>query len=50
MISFDKFRGCLLGLAIGDALGAPGEFMSDIPIIVDMIQNPRRNVTTWHMD
>ena len=24
----DKFQGCLLGLAIGDALGAPVEFMS----------------------
>ncbi|MHA1748831.1 MAG: ADP-ribosylglycohydrolase family protein [Promethearchaeota archaeon] len=24
----DKYRGCLLGLAIGDALGAPIEFMS----------------------
>ena len=23
----DQFRGCLLGLAVGDALGAPLEFM-----------------------
>lgn len=27
-MSLDKIRGCLLGLAIGDALGAPVEFMS----------------------
>lgn len=24
----DKFRGCLVGLAVGDALGAPAEFLS----------------------
>ena len=23
-----KYQGCLLGLAIGDALGAPAEFLS----------------------
>jgi ADP-ribosylglycohydrolase len=26
----DRFRGCILGLAIGDALGHPTEFVSDI--------------------
>ncbi len=24
----DQYRGCLIGLAVGDALGAPGEFLS----------------------
>ena len=27
-MSLEQIRGCLLGLAIGDALGAPVEFMS----------------------
>ena len=30
--ALDKFRGCLLGVAIGDALGAPVEFLSDAEI------------------
>lgn len=28
----DRYRGCLLGGAVGDALGAPVEFMSDVEI------------------
>lgn len=31
--NLDRFRGCLLGGAVGDALGAPVEFMSRIEII-----------------
>ncbi|NUP04781.1 MAG: ADP-ribosylglycohydrolase family protein [Polyangiaceae bacterium] len=30
----DRFRGCLLGLAIGDALGHPTEFVASVPDIV----------------
>ena len=29
----DRFQGCLLGLAVGDALGAPVEGMSEVEII-----------------
>ncbi|NIS63715.1 MAG: hypothetical protein GTO05_00950, partial [Gemmatimonadales bacterium] len=28
----DRYRGCLLGLAVGDALGAPVEFLTDTAI------------------
>ena len=37
----DKFRGCLVGLAIGDALGAPVEMMasSDIRLYYRWIDN-----------
>lgn len=28
-ISFDKFKGCLFGLAVGDALGYPNEFIKN---------------------
>ncbi len=26
----DRFRGCLVGLAVGDALGHPTEFISSV--------------------
>lgn len=32
MISFDKFKGCLYGVAVGDALGYPNEFKNIHPL------------------
>ena len=52
MINFDKFKGCLLGLAIGDALGMPLEFKknrSSVPVI-DMIQRRLVRFTNWTVD
>ena len=48
-ISFDKFKGCLFGLAVGDALGYPNEF---IKIVTDMIQRPGKSYMagTWTDD
>ena len=45
-ISFDKFKGCLFGLAVGDALGYPNEF---IKIVTDIIQRPGKSYMagTW---
>ena len=39
----DRYRGCLLGLAIGDALGAPVEFYSR-----DQIKSEFGTVTEYH--
>lgn len=36
-VSFDKFKGCFIGLAVGDALGYPVEFKQHDNIISDMI-------------
>ena len=33
----DRFRGCLLGLAIGDAVGTTNEFTTNPPPITDMV-------------
>ena len=45
-ISFDKFKGYLFGLAVGDALGYPNEF---IKIVTDIIQRPGKSYMagTW---
>lgn len=37
MDTIDRFRGCLLGLAIGDAVGATNEFTTNPPPIDDMV-------------
>ena len=52
-ISFDKFKGCLFGLAVGDALGYPNEFIKNRNYIVtDMIQRPGKSYMagTWTDD
>jgi ADP-ribosyl-[dinitrogen reductase] hydrolase len=39
----DRFRGCLLGLAAGDAVGMPVQFRprGSFPPLTDMVDNPR---------
>ncbi len=52
----DRFRGCLLGLAVGDAVGAPFEGLSgetifrDFPPISKHIANPEIDVLTYTDD
>ena len=39
MNQFDRFRGCLLGLAVGDAVGTTVEFKEkgSLPEVTDML-------------
>ena len=52
MITFDKFKGCLLGLAVGDALGMPLEFKKErsSELVTDMIQRWMVRFTNWYLD
>lgn len=52
MISFDKFKGCLYGVAVGDALGYPNEFKKHTSIVTDMIQREGKSYLpgTWTDD
>lgn len=46
MVDVDRFRGCLLGLAVGDALGAPVEALprGAFSPVLDMIPAPDRGL------
>lgn len=54
MISYDKFKGCLFGLATGDALGYPLEFKkkNDNLFVTEMIQRNGKSYPagTWTDD
>ncbi len=53
MLSYDKFCGCLYGLAIGDALGMPYEFINEThEYITEMNKSSRFNLKagTWTDD
>lgn len=47
MKDLSKYRGCLLGGAVGDALGFPVEFLSDEQISENMAktESPNTNCT-----